>query len=1190
MPEPTPPTEGQGRTSHVRFADDEYYARPRRPYRQDTGIRSRITTYGEAEIPTQRLHFRNDSGDRPGPRPAVEADVPADRVLPRRSWEEEPVDSDHDWPPHPPPAAAAESSRPQPELDRRLTASPQPMDDDEGVGRGGRQRSYSYDRDDHYRSRSRSRSPDYSRYGSPRRDRRSSRGASSRAPGYDGVYDRSYRAGSFSSDDWEPYDKFSFASQPQSITESSKDGDSDAEPTEAEERALPKDERAKPSLLHPTIVHSSKYTGNAEMGGSHAASLKVVHDPKGNSHPLFRWLHIPQKVLNFDEFWVEISRIHGLTDLEKKAITRIRADVKKICLKSRHNPKGVKVGYLEPKSIEVPLKALKQKTTTTDSVSGSARWICVPYFSLEQYSGLLAASSLSLFPSQTLLQAQYSRNTAPRDMEQAVCQLGNVNRGECFHISQLWCLAIDNSLLVTCGTMAREDLQGEALEVKDQPSRGPTTEARGRILVAYGESVVWALEAGECQTWFSFLSNFQAFWPKIPEFWHRDQLIAAETWPRILKMTSNARSRSTKIIMKLGSQPDPPPRSILRSEPQLMSTSQGGKGKPNVHKLIHVLTLSSRDLPKSSNTKVTSISSLEAHLDAAERFLAVETTYSNRKAYKSCRGATRKECYGYMKSLADGVEKSASDDVRRSYEVKIDIFNAADVIYTFFLPIAFEDPTSSKFWGAVRSMIELSILNPAYTRASFDTNLSDVRTSLRSFTQDLIAFQDIMAHSTEEERSGLELPPEFSTAWLYVVMGMIYGSRSDFTWKTRISRAKDLVEKGSKKLLQGLSDKSLLDKAAVLPLEVLSLVTLGLLRDQVGKSDDICETYSQYLNFLDNAIMSKPSDRSFQHQLDLLQQELIAIKRTLFKQKGIISRIRNSLTSLDTQEIVMRQFEQSMLMKDKEKQYQKRHHVEAMPQPPPPPPPQSYGPEQDYARADYARVDYAPATTHNPFAPAPPQPANDYMGLDDDFLYDIASSSRLSPTDAGGLRGLLFLECSRLVEQREFEFRRYTEFGKDLERAIAYKMDFTRDRQERAIYAFTIVTIVFLPISTVSSIFGMNTTDVRDMEYSQWLYWVVAVPLTFVVICAGLWFMGELGNLTRWFLRRPGQGVQGIYGGPVMMPQAFESTYWAPPQMPVTEYPSLHGQGMQRTEVPAYYSSPPARVYRRRTMGAGEFS
>lgn len=42
-----------------------------------------------------------------------------------------------------------------------------------------------------------------------------------------------------------------------------------------------------------------------------------------------------------------------------------------------------------------------------------------------------------------------------------------------------------------------------------------------------------------------------------------------------------------------------------------------------------------------------------------------------------------------------------------------------------------------------------------------------------------------------------------------------------------------------------------------------------------------------------------------------------------------------------------------------------------------------------------------------------------------------------------------------------------------------------KDRQEAAVYVFTIVTIVFLPISTISSIFGMNTSDVRDMEQSQ---------------------------------------------------------------------------------------------------------
>lgn len=82
---------------------------------------------------------------------------------------------------------------------------------------------------------------------------------------------------------------------------------------------------------------------------------------------------------------------------------------------------------------------------SSSSVSGSARWICIPFFSLEQYSGLLAGTSTSLFPAQTLLQVQYSRNTVARDMEQAVVQLGIAERGECFHVSQLWCLVIDNS-------------------------------------------------------------------------------------------------------------------------------------------------------------------------------------------------------------------------------------------------------------------------------------------------------------------------------------------------------------------------------------------------------------------------------------------------------------------------------------------------------------------------------------------------------------------------------------------------------------------------------------------------------------------------------------------------------------------------------------------------------------------------
>jgi hypothetical protein len=76
--------------------------------------------------------------------------------------------------------------------------------------------------------------------------------------------------------------------------------------------------------------------------------------------------------------------------------------------------------------------------------------------------------------------------------------------------------------------------------------------------------------------------------------------------------------------------------------------------------------------------------------------------------------------------------------------------------------------------------------------------------------------------------------------------------------------------------------------------------------------------------------------------------------------------------------------------------------------------------------------------------------------------------------------------------------------------------DTTKFRQENALYAFTIVTIIFLPLSAVSSNFGMNTNDFRDMEQGQWLYWATAIPVTVTVVLLGLFWTGELGNAFRW--------------------------------------------------------------------------
>lgn len=62
-------------------------------------------------------------------------------------------------------------------------------------------------------------------------------------------------------------------------------------------------------------------------------------------------------------------------------------------------------------------------------------------------------------------------------------------------------------------------------------------------------------------------------------------------------------------------------------------------------------------------------------------------------------------------------------------------------------------------------------------------------------------------------------------------------------------------------------------------------------------------------------------------------------------------------------------------------------------------------------------------------------------------------------------------------------------------------------RQEnhgKAIMAFTIVTVVYLPLSFVTSFFGMNTADVRDTTSTQIVYWAVSLPLTLLTIGVAL--------------------------------------------------------------------------------------
>ncbi|KAF2737510.1 hypothetical protein EJ04DRAFT_574474 [Polyplosphaeria fusca] len=64
---------------------------------------------------------------------------------------------------------------------------------------------------------------------------------------------------------------------------------------------------------------------------------------------------------------------------------------------------------------------------------------------------------------------------------------------------------------------------------------------------------------------------------------------------------------------------------------------------------------------------------------------------------------------------------------------------------------------------------------------------------------------------------------------------------------------------------------------------------------------------------------------------------------------------------------------------------------------------------------------------------------------------------------------------------------------------LRYNIEIAEEGHSKAILVFTLVTIVFLPLSFVASLLGMNTTDTRNIEKNQTIFWAVALPTTAVI-------------------------------------------------------------------------------------------
>ena len=119
-------------------------------------------------------------------------------------------------------------------------------------------------------------------------------------------------------------------------------------------------------------------------------------------------------------------------------------------------------------------------------------------------------------------------------------------------------------------------------------------------------------------------------------------------------------------------------------------------------------------------------------------------------------------------------------------------------------------------------------------------------------------------------------------------------------------------------------------------------------------------------------------------------------------------------------------------------------------------------------------------------------------------------NSPSSLSDPDGLLGRLQGELQDLIELR-------TNTNELVTRTIQL-VNIRLEDHGQAILVFTIVTVIFLPLSFLSSFFGMNVSDIRTLESSQWIFWACAASLTTVVLGASMLLAFYGGRLNEMFI------------------------------------------------------------------------
>ncbi|KAH7122449.1 hypothetical protein B0J11DRAFT_339407 [Dendryphion nanum] len=813
-------------------------------------------------------------------------------------------------------------------------------------------------------------------------------------------------------------------------------------------------------------VIRSHYEGDLFRNSRLTAQLIVAPERINQTGPvksLFKWVHLENPSMNFGKFMEYVAKCPHLDDVERDNVTSILRTAREKSDRSLRMPNGVSGSYIEPEYFEEIIEStVYQGPRSKRSRKETVRWMAIPYFYFP--------------PTSAEFNKGYSDGKS-RNHQQLLSH-GCISGGSLFQIAELWCLILGDNFMISCSRNSIPETPGSLIHVTHlppvDPARPISSELSPLLQVSDGGLRLWLLPLDQCQTWPTFVANFIGLGFSLVDGWqvkYRDVVLDVNDWSIVIAMAKRAPMR-----LELCRKPkiDKKPINTTLSEYDTEAKSS----------FFNPLT--------SNNTQTEQI-----HNPSSTVPVKRPTRPLGRKIW--CRDGERVR------------------DIEETQVLDVDEFH----VFTLLATVPVQSPGS-----------KLTTTHYRIDEKQLQQDLSDLDEYLSSQNKRQLEgslYEDCPKKTTydlEQLISTLEIASDndYSNIRDFVeALGIIFelfiplryehpvtlkfwgsvsriistenirGGRGDF--EATVKDLRELAKVANEIRMEIFSGKKLSNFITKVPHEftqawmLLEMFLICYTTEESSRcshhvrrcKNRLCQGRSKIIERLQTVNI-----REREAVLPLGVTSMI-LAQLVYDRQGPLTPERHRLTM--TYWDFFRSFKQQVHDQPLNRKYETtfsklKSEFETI-----------ISALEDQQRVLIALEDSINEAESHSFAFNSPSPTRISLG-----------QSR-----EASVVGYLLSQTEEMIQN----FWEMSRGLNDLEHWHFLCLSIDKDKQDRASLTFTTVTVFFLPLTTLASILGMNTNDIRNMPDNQWVFWAVAIPLCLASLCIWLFYLRSFGRL-RW--------------------------------------------------------------------------